>query len=225
MVYHLSIDPILYTKLIQEHFGWKKMSFMGHSMGAATSFMYAVTYPSDVDFLICLDYLKAQFVENVQDYRRERFNLFMKIIKQMEMEPLNYTWEELAKRYQSASDSVDSDKVHYILKRNCMPSSSNPGKYVLTRDPRLKAHILYNIPHEEVLGSAVNLTMPVLLIKGNHGNYFENKKYFYETVDVVRKSSKDFRFYKVEGTHHLHLNNPERIKGYISDFLNTYYTG
>lgn len=226
LVYHFHIDSVILNRLIQRHFKWDKMSFMGHSMGAAICFMFAVTYPAEVDFLICLDHLKVHHTENLPDIRDQIVDNFIKLSHQAELPPRNYTWEELTQGYFKGADkSVDLDKVHYILKRNTKPSENEPGKFVLMRDPRIKMLNLYNQPHDELVECAKKLTMPVLLTKINKPNYWEKKKYFEEVFEEVKKASKDFRFYRVEGTHHVHLNNPERISGILTSFLKDYYTG
>lgn len=226
LAYHAHIESLVSNRLIQRHFKWDKISLMGHSRGAAICFMFAVTYPAEVDFLICLDLLKIPHIENLHNVRGQTVDYFIKLSLQAEMPPLNYTWEELTQGYFKGTDkSVDLDKVHYILKRNTRPSENEPGKFVLIRDPRIKLTNLYNQPHNELVKCAKKLTMPVLLTQINNPNYFEKKKYFEEVFEEVKKASKDFRFHRVEGTHHVHLNNPERISGILSNFLKDHYKG
>lgn len=38
-----------------KHFGWEKVSLMGHSLGAFYSFIYATMAPDTVDMVICID--------------------------------------------------------------------------------------------------------------------------------------------------------------------------
>ncbi|KAF5296589.1 hypothetical protein FQR65_LT19812 [Abscondita terminalis] len=50
----------------------------------------------------------------------------------------------------------------------------------------------------------------------------ENKKYTLEVLEILKKVNKDFWYREVEGTHHVHLNNPERIAELIIPFIQKY---
>lgn len=213
---------------IQQYFGWKKMSLMGHSMGAFVSFVYATSFPQCVNFLICFDFLKPLIYENMVENRGSKIDKFLEYDKLLEVgkEPPSYTMEELKIRYyEGTAGSVDLDHAQYILKRNVKQAANNQNKFHLTRDPRQKVEAVINYPREEMKEAAKKLTMPVFLSRGKESPDYERKEYFEEVVEVVRKSSSDFRFYMVPGTHHHHLNTPESVSGLVSEFLNKYYKG
>ncbi|CAG9101983.1 unnamed protein product [Plutella xylostella] len=48
MHYYIFWDGVSLLRRIVKHFGWSKVTLMGHSLGGALSFMYAASFPDDV---------------------------------------------------------------------------------------------------------------------------------------------------------------------------------
>lgn len=195
-------------------------------MGGFVSFVYATSFPENVYFLICFDFLKPLISENMIEKRGRYIDNFLKYDALLEKgnEPPSYTMEELKTLYyKGTAGSVDLEHAQYILERNVRPSKTNPKKFYIARDPRQKVEALFNYPREELKQAALKLTMPVFLSRGKESGDYEKREYFEEVVEVVRKASADFRFYMVPGTHHHHLNTPESVSGLLSEFLNRYY--
>lgn len=55
MFYYIFWDGLLVARRIVKHFGWAKVSIVGHSLGGAVGFMYASVFPDEVDKLVSLD--------------------------------------------------------------------------------------------------------------------------------------------------------------------------
>lgn len=197
---------------------------MGHSLGAMTSFIYSATYPEDVEFLIAFDGFKPFEMPGMVKRRAQAIDSFLKYNSLNQLEPPSYPLDVLVNMWHEGSrKSVALDKCKYLLKRNTAPSTVDPDKYYLTRDSRLKTCALYNIPQEEAVESGRRLTMPVLAIKASDMPYVGKKEDFMEVFDVVKDTSSDFRFHIIEGSHHVHLNHPERVQGIVTEFLNKHY--
>ncbi|XP_026477131.1 probable serine hydrolase [Ctenocephalides felis] len=160
------LPVVLYR--IQQHFGWDKISLLGHSMGSIIVFMYCCTFPE-----------KATF------------------------------------------KSVNKELCHHLLQRCVAPSHSDPKKFYFTGDKRLPSMIVGGINQESIISLARNINLPFLAVKATNSPYFEDKKYYYEVLDVLKKNHL-FEHHYVEGTHHVHLNEPEKLKDIINGFITKY---
>lgn len=200
---------------------------MGHSLGAILLFTFSVTYPAEVEFLVCFDFFKPLHKTNMVTERSKIIDEFLKYNRYLANEPPSYTMEELKQMYHVGSwKSVDLDHCSYILERNTAPAENVPGKFYITRDPRVKIETFINFPRDEVFEGAKRLTMPVFISRGTVNPIEEDdKQYFYDVLDVVKQTSVDCRFYLVNGTHHHHLNTPKTVAGLLEDFFNSHYVG
>lgn len=221
MYYH-SADYTILVRYLFKYFKWEKISLIGHSLGGITSYVYSMLYPNSVDFVVCIDGAKPMIRRNNNEYVAKAIEQFFKYeqFHCSKKEPPSYTLDEIrAKIAAPNNNSVLLENTDYLMYRNIAPSKVNPGKYYFTRDPRLKVGALVNYPQDELVEYAQNITCPILIAKAKQGSYYELKQNFYEVLDVVKRSSKDCAFHYVEGTHHVHLNNPENVSGLINEFM------
>ena len=124
-----------------QFFDWKKISLMGHSLGAIISFMYGYLFPKDVDFLVCIDGLHP-LIHPLKTQRVVRsIEEFLKYdsLGENTDEPPSYEFRDMVvKMHEATKKSVNLDVAKYILARNIAPSKKFPGKFYFRRDPRLK---------------------------------------------------------------------------------------
>lgn len=226
-VYYHGIDAPILIRRIQNYFKWSKISLLGHSMGGITSFMYTTLYPNDVDMLIAIDALKPfskepgtaiqSTLENIDQFLR------YESLNEAQTKPPSYTYDELVNKIVvSTRKSVWPESCKYVLQRIVEPSTEDPNKYHFSRDNRLKVGPLVGMQHADILEYAKRVKCPMIVLKAAKSTYFENKKYFYDVIDVLQKNNKDFQYLKVDGSHHIHVNEPEKVSGIIKDFLKKY---
>lgn len=217
------IDYLYTLNLISKKFEWDKVSLMGHSMGAIICFMFAAAFPDKCDMVIALDSLKP-FITNF-GYITHFFNtglediMIADIRNQEKSEPPSYKYDELIDRLTSATLlSVTRETAPYLLNRAIKPSATHPDEYYFTRDSRLKTLNAVMLPHETNLLLAKRITAPYCFIKAMQSSFQENRKYFDETVNVM-KENPNFELHGVDGTHHVHLTEPSKVSEIISNFL------
>lgn len=225
-VHYNSIHYVALLRELMEDYKWDKVSLMGHSMSAINSFVFAALFPDKVDYIICLDALKplTRSAERIVDVYRERIEAGIKLEKRIndKSKPPIYNDMELIERLRKATNnSINIDACKYLLKRNIRQSNEDKEKYYFSRDNRIKTSIFYTLGQEVSIVMAERIKCPHLLIKATKSDYFENKKYFYEVVDILKKKE-NFEYHEIEGTHHVHLNEPEKVSQIINAFLKKY---
>lgn len=76
-----------------------------------------------------------------------------------------------------------------------------------------------HVPQEVTLEMVKRMQMPYLFIKATNSPYYEDKAYFRETIQAMRKHNPNFEWHLVEGTHHLHLTHPNSISKIVTNFI------
>lgn len=203
------------------------MSLLGHSMGGITSFMYTCLFPKSVDLLICIDAMKPasnQPGKLIEATRKniEKF-LYYDHLNQGISKPPRYTYEEcINKQHLGSRKSINIEYCKFILNRNLKKCDDESNKYYFTRDSRLKVGVLIGMQHEDIKEHAKRVECPQMTLKAVKSSYYEDKRNFYDVIDVLKETNPTFEFHYVDGTHHVHLNEPEKVAHFVNPFLAKY---
>jgi len=224
--YYNSIDNLYVIRLIMKQYKWEKISIMGHSMTAIIGFIFASVFPEKVDMVIAIDALKPHqrpypAVIRTMETRMDEF-LIEDERNRSKVEPPSYTYDELIERlYIGTFQSIDKKICQHMLARNIQKSAKYPDKYFFCRDRRLKFYNYAVGPQELCVEMAKRISCPYMFIKARQSSYFEEKRYYDEVLEIM-KQNPNFEYVESEGTHHLHMNNPETIIGPINNFIKRY---
>lgn len=60
-----------------------------------------------------------------------------------------------------------------------------------------------------------------LNIRAVPGLKFDYPEHYQEIMDIIKNKAKIFEYHEVQGSHHVHLNEPEKIAPIINNFLKT----
>lgn len=132
-------ELVIFIKRTVDHFKFKKISILGHSMGGSTGLLVASLYPNLVDRIVSLDMVKpvsvplawhaqtvAEAIELHLDYERKSANP-----KYQKSFPL----EELVNRYVTAMQgTISPEAVRLLMKRGAKVSGNG---FAYTHDSRM----------------------------------------------------------------------------------------
>lgn len=221
--YYNSWDGVITVRRIVKHYKWKKVSIIGHSMGGGIGFMYAAAFPDEVDKLVSLDtaYPRYAYPKTIVDKLPWSIDTFLKYEG---FSPSNQPCYDPDDMFQIAEagyrGSVNPEGVEVMMKRGLKPSPHSFEKYLFCRDIRLtvthmalpSVDILMEFA-EKVKCNYLNIrAVPERLGRENPGLYGL-------ILRILNRTCKTFQYHEVEGTHHVHLNEPSKVAGHISNFL------
>lgn len=214
------VDSLLAIQRLARHFKWDKFSFIGHSLGGAMGMLYAGTFPERVEKLVCLDVIRSipTLTETLDRRLRKAVGKMLKYedaILAGPEKPISYEMA-VERTVSSTFGSINEKACDILFKRGLRKVD---GGYVFARDRRLLTAPLSFIAKEHQLVLAHKVTADVLIIKCSEGPYFETPEDYLEHIEALKTKSKNVRYVHVEGKHHVHLTEPERIAPIISEFF------
>ncbi|XP_046485605.1 probable serine hydrolase isoform X1 [Neodiprion pinetum] len=219
--YYVYWDGVTLLRRIIKYFKWTKIKLLGHSLGGAISFLYAATYPDEVEFVISLD-IASPCVRNITKIASMTGSNIDRYLKYenltLDSMPCYEREEMIDIVFDAYENSVTRESAEILMKRGMQPAMER-GKYYFSRDARLKVALLGMISMDLALAYAANIKCAYLNIRAIPGMTFEEPENYTKILDVIKLGAKKFEYHEVEGTHHVHLNNPERISGIISNFI------
>ncbi|KAL5290855.1 hypothetical protein ACFFRR_010321 [Megaselia abdita] len=225
-LYYNSNESIFLLKILMQHYGWEKISLMGHSMGSIINFAFAAMYPDKIDLAACFDLMKPpqSDVSSQIDAARVIMDGFLEQNNRNNSgeEPKSYTMEDILERVHVGSfNSIEKKCCPHLLARNAQRSSLDSEKFFFTRDRRLKHYNYESTSQELVNEMAKRITCPYLFIKSSESSCFEDEE-LYEETKTCLKENPLFQYVVAEGTHHLLVNNPEKVCEVINSFICKY---
>lgn len=226
MVYTF-IDFVIAFRRVVKYYGWEKFSIIGHSFGSTMGHIYASLYPKEVEKFVSLDcartFMATIGMGGVTGAPRLRLitEKSLKADKDLSREPPAYTADEMVEALCSTLHSVMPEHVHHLMKRGSKAHPSKPSHLYFTRDQKLRQSD-FNRPSLEVLKEAAKqIKCHVLTILGSSGfvNIAEGslqQKSFNQFEKLIEESAASYQRLLVEGSHHVHLNNPENVAPHIN---------
>ncbi|GAA6071819.1 serine hydrolase-like protein isoform X1 [Tachysurus ichikawai] len=208
------------VRRIIEALQWKRFSIIGHSMGGNISGMLCTLYPDMVEALVLLDsygFLPVDVKQMGRIMRRGIEEMLEYEKKLQERKERIYTYEKAKERLKAANQYLSDKSIEILLERGVQEVD---GGVVFTRDIRINLTNIIRNTLEQCLEMQSQITAKVLVLRASHG--MEKTFPLPEEIEVPLLkgwSGERNTIVTVEGDHHVHLNNPERVAPIITDFL------
>ncbi|KAL6264982.1 hypothetical protein P5V15_005074 [Pogonomyrmex californicus] len=219
--YYIFWDGLLTLRRIVKHYKWNKVKLLGHSLGGAISFLYAASYPDEVDVLISLDIASPSVrdVKKIATHTGEYIDKFLKYESLTLDNVPCYEYEEMIDIVEKAYEGgITNEGARILMKRGMQPAYQK-NKYYFSRDPRLKVSLLGMLSLDLILEYASHIKCAYLNIRAVPGLKLEQPENYEKVLDVIKQGARKFEYHEVKGTHHVHLNDPEKIAPIIKNFL------
>ncbi|KAF2357977.1 Alpha/beta hydrolase fold-1 [Trinorchestia longiramus] len=217
-------DPRSYVGSIKkavEALGWKKFTYVGHSMGAVVGILYCSIFKDDIDCFISIDIIKPWSIK-AADYASNMLKYFQSYFdneKKCSLPPIVYSKQELISKVISGSrNSLDVAAASVLLERGAVSSKDGSG-YLLTRDLRAKTYFVGFYSFEAWVAFAEAIACPILIIKAKDGHVYESSENYVVMRAAFERNCRLYRYLELPGTHHLHMLHPVPVAQAINAFL------
>ncbi len=179
-----------------EALGWTECTLLGHSRGAAIATLTAAAVPEHIRFLITLDGLMPQPVEDADFVRQLQKGLQYKPPRRS---PRYYSSaEEYVQRRQTFG--VSQQIAERLSKRALEKTDKG---FCLRIDQRLYAPSAVKLNRSQIESVFKALSMPVLTIWANSG--FAEQGWASDITALAEETVGDMTSVQVDGHHHMHL--------------------
>ncbi|CAH1642103.1 unnamed protein product [Spodoptera littoralis] len=219
------VDLVPTIVKVKDHFKWDKFIYIGHSLGVPIGKIFNIAYPGHITRVVELDPIPAHHTwpftrEGLHDwyhtyylmYNDERFQKFN---SGLETAP-KYSYEK-AQQLMMHTRGLSKEATEHILERCLVPAGD--GLYRFTFDQRMKEVSVFPFSGEMLEKIYTTTTTPTFCVLA--------KKMIdvgvYEPVPFIMDEKAwphgNYKYKIVDGSHDVHIDNPEYMADDISNFI------
>jgi len=216
-------DLVVSVRRAMNYFKVKELSILGHSMGGSTGVMFASAYPEVVQKLMLIDIIKPVILPlpwleqklgtNIDSYLATEKSLAdPKNRKGVPIEDL------VARRVEVNNGGITPESARILMERGAKPVEGGKG-LIFSHDLRMVLpHVVrFHISQHREMVKSLNCHLKIL--KAAQGPLYEPVEVLEEFKSYYRQYCKSFDYVEVEGTHHVHMDNPEHCVQIVDDFF------
>ncbi|XP_053194706.1 serine hydrolase-like protein isoform X2 [Scomber japonicus] len=202
---------------------WTKFSIIGHSMGGNIAAMFSALHPEMVEALILLDafgFLPINPTE-ISKVMRQGMDEMLQFEKQTEDKRRLYTYEKAVERLLAANPTLSEESVNILLERGLVQVERG---FEFSRDLRINFKNIERVSLEQSLEMQSRIQASILVILADEGfgkTFPESDQQKVTNTLLQGYRDRNHTVVTVPGNHHVHLNNPEVIAPFVSNFLQT----
>lgn len=207
--YHY-IDYVSDVIAAAEKLGWDKFSLLGHSLGGTVASVFAACRPRSVDKLLLIEALgpiAAPAGESLDQLRRG-----MDQRAEFEEKLRVFARENDAIEIRSKVNGLSTGAATALVERGL---KAVPGGFSWSSDPRLTLSTPLRFTEDQMLAVLRGIEAPTLLILAQPEAPYLPRETMQRRIEQVR----DIAAHRVDGSHHLHMENAAPIAKLIGDFV------
>ncbi len=207
--YHF-VDWVADVVAAADVLGFEKFSVLGHSMGAAICSLVAGAVPERVERAVLIEGLGPMTDRPENAARRLTRALSVEARKQDKQKRLFDGPETAAERLREAAKMLpESSRI--LIERGLVQVE---GGWMWRADPRLRLDSRFRMTEEQVHSFLLAIRCPVMLIEATQGWPHDPKLAELRFAKVA-----SLERVKVEGHHHVHLDDPDAVAAHVIPFL------
>lgn len=237
---------LLEMKRVVDHLKWTKFTIIGHSQGLAPflihlifnqfvvfcgigghfALLFGAVYPHLVERVVSIDILKpityhgnnwAKKVDKITEIHMKYEKFLSEDPEKDNNIPVYSEVDALKRMMEAHGNSLTEDSARILMKRG-----TKKQKWGLTfsRDIRLKVPSLDPPPTDDQMIKFMNdLKCDLLVIRAKQTPYHVPDEIRNRYYDIYQNNCRIFKDIVLDGSHHLHMNDPLSVGAVINDFI------
>jgi pimeloyl-ACP methyl ester carboxylesterase len=196
---------------VADALGWERFALLGHSMGAGIGSMLAAALPQRVSRLVAIEALGS--LTDTAERTATRLREGVAAARELATKKLR-VFPDLAApiRARMQSNQLSEASARLLVERGVRKVD---GGYVWSSDPRLTLPSLQRLTEDQVRDLIAGISCPTRVIFADPPQSYLPGPLRSERARLLPHGTLKI----IEGTHHLHMEQPQAVAVAIGDFL------
>jgi len=209
-VVHHFIDWVPEIVAVADELGWDRFTIIGHSMGAGIASLVPAIVPERIDRLILLEGL-GPISAPAEDTPQHLVSALADEARLATASPRVFPDLDHAVTARARDTDVDLESARLLVSRGTEAVAEGVR---FTYDPRLRTRSRLRLTEEHVHAFLAAIPCPVIVVRARQGWPVPEEMMAARVAAIPRHE-----VVEVDGGHHVHLTNPERVAPIIREFF------
>jgi len=209
--YHY-VDYFDDLRAVLDHFGWKRVTLLGHSLGGTLASLFAALYSERVETLLLIEALGPLTITPEQSLDQLRRGLDERAAFAKRRPLRVFADIESAIAVRMAASGLSRDAAKPIVERGV---DAVEGGFVWSSDAKLTLASPQRYTEAQILAMLRGIRARTLLILAEPATSYLQESMMAPRIACVD----DIEVVRVAGNHHLHLEEPEQVFETIAQFF------
>nr|XP_049703860.1 serine hydrolase-like protein [Helicoverpa armigera] len=215
------------VRLVVDYMGWEKFVYISHSMAVIIGMFYNHSFPGYITRMVLIDPAPSFFMHHLHNTPRFAyeylFELYYSFFERWNAANTKILTMEEAVNLSHRTRTITEEQARIIIPRSLMPAGD--GKYTLTLVPKMKRIASADVSPETLIIVLTQKTPPLLIVEASinicagPGKDFA-AKIIQKCLTVAHSLS-----VTVEGSHDVHITNPDGVAKHVVKFLKSDFCG
>ena len=209
--YHY-VDYFDDLRAVLDHFGWERVTLLGHSLGGTLASLFAALYSERVETLLLIEALGPLTITPEQSLDQLRRGLDERAAFAKRRPLRVFADIESAIAVRMAASGLSRDAAKPIVERGV---DAVEGGFVWSSDAKLTLASPQRYTEAQILAMLRGIRARTLLILAEPATSYLQESMLAPRIACVD----DIEVVRVAGNHHLHLEEPEQVFETIAQFF------
>jgi pimeloyl-ACP methyl ester carboxylesterase len=209
-VVHHFIDWVPEVVAVADELGWDRFSILGHSMGAGIGSLVPAIFPERIERLILLEGL-GPVSAPAEDTPQHLVSALADEARLAAARPRIFPDLDHAAAARARDTDVDLESARLLVERGTEVVGDG---VCFTYDPRLRTRSRLRLTEEHVFAFLSAIPCPVIVVRARDGWPVPEDMMAARLAAIPRH-----QVVEVEGGHHVHLTDPERVAPLVQGFF------
>lgn len=224
---YTDFSNVLDMRRVLQYLKWDKVILMSHSYGSHLSFLYCCVYPKQVEAFISIDlaqpvtrqvrYWNLAIANSIEDHFKSEYHHEDDPTTNIKV-PVYSEIDAIKRLMDGHSNSLTRESAEVLLKRG---AKKQRWGFTFNRDVRHRHLSLEFRPDDDAMLKylADTFSPKLFIIRAKRSPYHRPEELRLRYYEFFQKNCPMFRDVVLDGTHHLHLNDPEMVSVTMNEFL------
>lgn len=224
---YTDFSNVLEMRRVIQHLKWDKVILLSHSLGAHLSFLYCCVFPDQVEAMISIDlthpitrqirHWNLAIANSIDDHFKSEYHHEDDPTTNIRV-PVYSEIDAIKRLMDGHSASLTRESAEVLLKRG---AKKQRWGFTFNRDVRHRHLSLeFRLDDDAMLKYLADpFRTKLFVIRASRSPYHRPEEIRLKYYDLFKKNCLIFQDVLLDGTHHLHMNDPEMVSVEVNKFL------